>query len=192
MKPAKTAGTTILRHIIEKEISSIIHFRDHPAEFSKWLSEITDSDLDDYYIWTVLRNPWDRFISLAAYFKVPPKTLLKEFDTYLSNEDFFLHSLPLHNYCYNNGHKFTDFECKMENLTSDFNIVRRHIGLPEISLPVTNRTKHKHYSTYFDEEQLNLFEKIYAQDIELFDYQFAPPQPTKRFFSLKRQTTRTT
>jgi len=56
MKPTKTAGTSILRHFLEKEIKDIFHLKDHPKEFLFWLNAITDKELEEYFIFAVVRN----------------------------------------------------------------------------------------------------------------------------------------
>ena len=62
MKPTKTAGTSILRAGLEKRVPGIFHHKDRPEKFAEWINRITDDELEDYYIFTVVRNPWDRLV----------------------------------------------------------------------------------------------------------------------------------
>jgi len=145
----------------------------------------------DYFIFTTKRNPFDRVVSAWKY-------LQKDFSRFgvrrnmkrgLSLKDS-LRNLPAydksvyeHDYIHitenqvdtildASGKPITDMLIRFENLQEDFNIVCDKIGIPQQQLPHKNKTKHKHYTEYYDDETRELVAQKYAKDIEYFGYEF--------------------
>lgn len=177
MKPAKTAGTSILRASFEKEVSGIFHLKDQPDQFQEWVNRITDEELEEYYIFSVVRNPWDRLVSLAAYFKVPFKEFIQNIDDYWEDKNIRIHSLPLSLYTHIGDSQFVDFICRFECLQPDINLVFDHIGINRQQLPYVNRSKHKHYSCYYTEYEIKKVQEIYKNDIKNYGYSFQSDTP---------------
>jgi hypothetical protein len=133
--------------------------------YKNWKPEY--NNLDEYYKFGVVRNPWDRAISWYFY-----RSNHSHFD-----KKTFLNFLPRRS-CFNyfqvEGFKIKkmDYIIRFEYLQEDFNFVCGKIGLPRLNLPHRNKRKHKHYSEYYDDEMVRAVQNLYAQDIYHFGYKF--------------------
>jgi len=165
--------------------------------------------LQDYFVFSFVRNPFDRLVSRYIHLKYcfadltpqKPKTLVvgpwarRSFNVFFSKLNL---SKDIENYTFENFVKFSnevdddhwmaqidllekysnlkindfDFIGKFEHLQQDFNIVCDKTGLPPQQLPHKNKTKHQHYTDYYDDETREIVAEKYAKDIEYFGYEF--------------------
>ena len=179
MKATKTAGTSVLRGVLMPQLSSIFHQKDQPEMYQDWLDKINDKVLEDYFIFTIVRNPWDRVISITSYFDIPLDDFLNKFDYYCQDERIRIHSLPLCLYSHNGESQFVDTICRFESLQPDMNLVFDRINLPRTRLPFLNTSKHQHYSTYYKQDEIDQVEKLYEKDIRNSGYMFEDNYPEK-------------
>ena len=172
MKPAKTAGTSVYRHCLKKHIPELINKKDNPEKYYQWINNITDEELEDYFIFSVVRNPWDRLVSVSKHFKIPLQKFLKEIGNFRKDPIIRSHSLPCHYYTHFNGAKFVDFVCRFESLQPDINLVFDRINIERERLKFVNCTEHHHYSYYYTDNEINIVKNICQKDIEFFGYMF--------------------
>ena len=142
-----------------------------------------------HFSFTFSRNPWDRLVSAYNYLSrggSSSKDLKdyrrlfythKNFKTAVLNwhESYFdqIHFKPQWEWiCDDNKNVIVDFVGRFENLQHDFNTVCDKIGVPRKKLPHKNKTNHKHYTEYYDEETREIVAQKYAKDIEYFGYEF--------------------
>jgi len=140
-------------------------------------SQYFKHDPKDYFKFTFVRNPWDRMVSTYAFYQknLPPLSF-KEYTTKLLNRpepETWKGYISCYDSIFCKNTKITiDFIGKIENFQQDFNTVCDKIGIPQQQLPHENKSKHKHYTEYYDEETKQIVAEKYAKDIEYFGYEF--------------------
>jgi chondroitin 4-sulfotransferase 11 len=67
-----------------------------------------------------------------------------------------------------------DFIGKFENLEEDYNKLAKLINCPILptSLAKLNPSNHKHYTTYYDKDMIQVVNRLFEKDIETFKYKF--------------------
>ena len=142
----------------------------------------------EYFTFTFVRNPWDRVVS--AYFfdlkmynegvnrgrrrKIISELGANKFKEFVSQ--YHQRYLRGPQVLYSSQLKWIapdyDFIGRFENLQQDFDIVCDKIGIPQQQLSHENKSKHKHYTEYYDDETREIVAEKYAKDIEYFGYEF--------------------
>ena len=153
-----------------------------------------DESWNDYFKFTIVRNPWDRLLScwkqkLAVRVKTscpedecrfyhnllglefPGGLTFAEFVKTLNADNLYAdkHWAPLYSLINLDS---VDFIGRFENLQEDFYTICDKIGIPRQKLSHANSTKHKHYTEYYDDESREIVAEKYAKDIEYFGYEF--------------------
>ena len=142
----------------------------------------------DYFSFAFVRNPFDRLVSQFHFTGRQWWNKYEEIAKYkFSFKNYVKYVVaagrPFSNHKKTKGRdqdwsmlQFVDggvdFIGKFENLQEDFDVVCDKIGIPRKELPHKNKTKHKHYSGYYDDETKRIVAKKYTKDIKYFDYKF--------------------
>ncbi len=142
---------------------------DHPV-LHNYAAALTEP-IDQYFIFTFVRNPWERMVSGYFYSRGLRRRLAHQ----MSFREF-CHSHS-QRYQYNNSLWHTqpipyDFVGRVETLQADFNRLCDRLGLGRMTLPHRNTSRHGDYRQYYDDETRELVTRKYARDIETFDYKF--------------------
>ena len=168
------AGGSSIKNIIKKynkELTTCLH-----RPVTHYSTEYRDS----CFVFSFVRNPYDRLLSAHKYLTGGygnegdtklGKTLSSDFKYFVKNE------LHMHHYGHFTPMKYfldynIDFIGRFENFQEDFNIVCNKIGIQQQQLPHQNKSEHKHYTEYYDEETKSIVAEKYAKDIEHFGYKF--------------------
>lgn len=138
-----------------------------------------------YFKFGFVRNPWDRAVS--AYFHLRAKQfdwVLPILDRYPDFDSFVrgwltrwtairpATFLPQSYFLLNRrGSLMIDVLGRFENLEQDFGLVANRLGC-HATLPVMNASEHGQYTDYYTQTSRDIVGRIYARDIQAFDYRF--------------------
>jgi hypothetical protein len=127
---------------------------------------------EKYFIFTIIRNPFDRFISLwrvrAMY------TPLQEFiDDIKSKNEVWYQLKPQISWVGDSGGKLlVDHFIRFENYKDGINKVLDYLKIPRFELPHFRKTnREKNYRLYYKtKSQIDFVREFYKDDLEIFGY----------------------
>lgn len=154
--------------------------------------DIQDSHMNYYKVCTC-RNPYSKCVSLWSYwnmrFEIAGKSTFK-FHNFVLNFDKIVQKVKqtfgkyeeIHfkgccesvKFSTNGKLSFDDIDdwIRLENFQSDLDVVCDNIGISRQKLKYKLRTKHKHYTEYYNDETKKIIANRYAEDIAYFGYEF--------------------
>lgn len=196
----KTGGQTILRMLLPPEIKNFgninyEYIMGHDIKNNKTLVhatykeflEITErdhADYEDHFKFAMVRNPWDRVVSLWAKNAKKHGCSFGRFVGLIENKDygklkkFFINeyiamvmSRPQSDFLLIDGEIKLDKIYYFEDYENEIKKLQKKIGI-DVTFGHTNKSKHDHYSEYYNSRLVRRVAKIYQKDIELFKYKF--------------------
>lgn len=166
----KCAGTSIIRAFgLNPE-----HPDWHVANNGVLDAEFADLPRD-YFRFSIVRNPWDRFVSGWKYCAGTRQRTLREVldDLPAEGHDYRHLTRPQSAILFDaEGRQAVHFIMRYERLQADFDQVCARLGMAPILLPRTNAGQRHHYRDYFDAETRDLLARHFAEDIERFGYRY--------------------
>lgn len=165
----KTGGTSIEWALQNKKVPI-----EQKHKTSNEICELHPVAWEQYFKFTVVRNPWDWLVSWYYWRKLVKKMSFKEFllNYNLSKKyDYLPDVINFTNYLTIDDKLVMDRTCRFENLQHDFPVVCDELNI-NATLPHKNKTNHKHYTEYYDDETRTIVAEKYAKDIEYFGYRF--------------------
>lgn len=161
----KTAGNSISRWIREIRPSRV--YAEYPVHAA--LSNIQDS-YD--FSFCVVRNPWDRVVSLWAFWNkikkenVPFDDFVRNLKDYkFSDRSWFTFDQPQKAWIPNG----VTYLLKFETLEEDFKVIQEKLECTEPLLRM-NTSEHAEYHTYYTPETWAIIADVFKDDIEAFGY----------------------
>ncbi len=134
-------------------------------------------EFNDYYKFAFVRNPWARVLSWYFFCKMAKYPLRNTSN--ISFDEFLIDKEYRHRVWRNQNQTqciFTqgcDFIGRTEHLQSDFNIICDKIGIPHQEFIVReNKTEHKHYTEYYNDETIKIIADCFAEDIDHFNFEY--------------------
>ncbi len=146
-----------------------------------------------YFYFSIVRNPWDRFISGWKNLTATRERSLLDVLTNMPSEGADYRHLTRPQYeilCDENGRPIIDYLMRFETLQHDFDQVCDIIGKPRRVLAHNNQGVRKHYTDYFDDEARRIFLQHFALDVELFGYEYEEGHRGERAVQSLREYTR--
>ena len=173
----KTAGMSIEKALglNEKQHFTAIEFRQKIGA-KKW---------ERVFKFSIVRNPWDKVVSQYFHrlktnqiglgdYRIDFKEWVKltygeQNPKYYDDPKYFM---PQLNWLTdNNGKLMVDFIGRFENLENDFRFICSKLSV-STDLPLINKSEHKEFQFYYDDETREIVRRWFWKDIDLFDYSF--------------------
>ena len=164
----KCAGTSIIRAFDLDLSNPDWHFMNDGV-----LSPEYKSAPAGYFRFSVIRNPWDRFVSGWKYLASTRQRSLPDVLARLPRKgaDYRHLTRPQHTILYDeHGRLIVDYLIRFESLQQDFDRVCDIIGKPRRVLARDNPGDRTHYADYFDDDSRQKFLRHFGRDVELFGY----------------------
>jgi len=199
----KTAGTTITIYLDQylsykdlvigstefgEKIQPLYRkrFNLHKHSYAQNIKNITgDQTWNDYFTFSLVRNPWDRMVSLYNWcrkgkFDYPicqEAIQAANFSQFIRGECFKSQPQQVEYLINQENEMIVDFVGKQESIQEDFNYICQKLKLPIIDMTnfkhnVRKRTFDSYRKYYNSDEDIEIIKNQFSKDIDYFKYQF--------------------
>lgn len=128
------------------------------------LYQVLGNDIFSFYLFAVVRNPYDRVISHTSFVNGINSIPLR-----LQN---FSMPKPQLDYLKLGNEIIVKNIIRFENLQSDFNNVCRDLGLRKTTLLHKKKSKEAGHRRYYTTSTKEMISRMYQEEIEYFGYEF--------------------
>lgn len=138
------------------------------------LNDFSEVTQQKYFCFTVVRNPWDKLVSSWLYHK-KNKQYQHSLKHFITSKNIGYKKTCVEPYHLNTQCSFInknmDAVYRFEHINQDFKLLQEKLKIGA-QLPHNNKTQHKHYTEYYDEETREIVARRYVEDIECFGYEY--------------------
>lgn len=170
----KNAGTSMYDGFLKDYCHNMIKKPKgvHDPTVDKWLTELTDEKLEGYTVWACVRNPYDRFCSMARMFRIEPNRFAREFWEFRENKPIIRrHSEPQNRFTHNRSIPIVTKTIRFETLQTDFDQLCTELKLPQHKLSTMNASPREgHWMEALSEESIKFVNGVFYFDFEYFGY----------------------
>ena len=179
----KTAGISVV-----KAFFSDVTLEGHRSVW--FYKQVFGKDLSEFFIFTFVRNPWDRLYSAYKFLQKGGINIHDKnaFDMYLSEyndfEDFVLnglneeilfeitHFIPQHEFvCDKNGKILVDYIARFEDIENGISELNSLLKT-KVKLDFHNVNVKKSYTEIYTPQMIEIVKRFYKKDIDIFEYCF--------------------
>jgi hypothetical protein len=146
------------------------------------LSRSIDLQLDDFFVFSTTRNPWDKLVSRYYYGLRNPKStwharasLAGSFKDFLLDEEVvrLSNKYKYENFMFHDGNLIVKAVVRVESFYNDLKLIADRISVPLMQDMHANRNKRPlDYRKLYDNETREFVANEYRCDINEFGYEF--------------------
>lgn len=129
---------------------------------------------NSYYKFAFVRNPWDRYVSIYKNRNIRvsfPKWIRSHIKAFRKNKLSKAFSPQLDWISDKNGKILVDYVARFENYKEEWYKICEIIGAKK-KMRHVNGTKHRHYTTFYNDATIENVRILAAKDIAEFGYEF--------------------
>ncbi len=148
------------------------------GDLKRYLEDL-NIDVNDYFVFTFVRNPWDWYVSSYEFGKLRYKQDKLDWAKPCADNDFETWIKTAFHKQQDYLFRGINYIGKMENMENDLNEIGRcienrmsGIKIKEAKPIVINSTDHEHYRTYYTEETKNIVQERCVDLITEFKYTY--------------------
>lgn len=160
------------------------------SPLTDYVEKLGLKNIDSYFKWTRVRNPWDRLVSIYsrrantakphdAADHPAPQAVNNSFEDWVGLQ--MLDKAPYWRKQIFNQRRFIkdqglDFVARFENINEDFVLFCDKVGLPQTKLPHLNGYRHNDYREYYNEKLIDklLNYSTFREDLDYLGYDYQP------------------
>lgn len=175
----KVAQRSVTRDLLK---GRVLVRKDDINTYDTYWKNLTNKELSKMFVFTIIRNPYDRYVSAFFYFQ--GKSMLRvinnnaDFTEWTLSKfkewglDFNPHFERQVSRIYYKGKLIVDFVARLENIKEDWKVIAKKIGCKDILSIFGFSKRDKDYKVYYNDETKKLISEVYEEDIRVLGYTY--------------------